>query len=101
MVSNATGGCCFAFGFGELMKPCCLIAEVVEDRSLCEQHEEIVGGMTGFTLGECPRTPQEANSMIEDNVTVKISSGDKSAPLLGDSAPTENSPAEEGAQAGG
>lgn len=68
--SNSTSGCCFSFGYGTLMEPCCLTIENIDDRQLCAEQaqgsKQLVGGKTGFTVGQCPATAEEADAMLKE-----------------------------------
>lgn len=66
-ISDVSGGCCFHFGFGAMMVPCCMTTEEVSDRSLCiKPGDEMIGGKTGFTLQSCPATAAEAEKLLRD-----------------------------------
>merc|ERR1719263_2676929 len=56
-------GCCFSFGYGARMKPCCLKAEVVHDAASCKPQQRL-GGESSFTVGQCPANAQEAASIF-------------------------------------
>lgn len=60
----ADAGCCFKFGYGAMMKPCCLNAKNVDSKSNCKV-EGRAGGATGFTAGTCPATASEAADLWE------------------------------------
>lgn len=66
MLSNGTGGCCFSYGFGSEMEPCCLSTEMVAKRSECPEQPRLVGGGTAFTLGACPANASEAATLAGD-----------------------------------
>lgn len=56
-------GCCFSIGYGALLKPCCLSANHVSDKSECNT-ESRMGGQTGFKTGSCPSTASEAAAAL-------------------------------------
>lgn len=64
--SDGEGGCCFSYGFGSEMEPCCLTAEVVAKRSACPERYGLYGGGTAFTSGSCPATASEAAALAGD-----------------------------------
>lgn len=55
----AAAGCCFSFGFGDMMKPCCLEATSVSDVATCNVGQRM-GGASGYSLGKCPANAKEA-----------------------------------------
>lgn len=65
----AAQGCCFTFGLGAFMKPCCLEALSGKGPEECTSIDR-VGGRTGYTDGACPRTADEAQSIWELSVPV-------------------------------
>merc|ERR1719506_3253141 len=52
------------------MEPCCLTIENIDDRQLCAEQaqgsKQLVGGKTGFTVGQCPATAEEADAMLKE-----------------------------------
>jgi len=56
-------GCCFMFGFGARMIPCCLQAHQVANAAACKVDQRL-GGNTAFSLGTCPATAQEAADIV-------------------------------------
>merc|ERR1712216_963425 len=42
--SPPAAGCCFSFGYGSLMKPCCLETERTSDVSTCRRAQGVIGG---------------------------------------------------------
>lgn len=60
---DKVGGCCFAIGYGAMMKPCCLRTWIVNDISECKS-EARLGGATGFTQGPCPTSATEAALLL-------------------------------------
>jgi len=57
-------GCCFSFGYGAFMVPCCLNATRVSDVSTCSVQIR-GGGASSYSVGRCPSTAQEANVMYK------------------------------------
>mmetsp|Transcript_7180 Transcript_7180/g.11684 ORF Transcript_7180/g.11684 Transcript_7180/m.11684 type:complete len:415 (+) Transcript_7180:72-1316(+) len=55
----STRGCCFSYGFGALMKPCCLETHPVDDVASCRV-EQRMGGASNYVNGKCPATAEEA-----------------------------------------
>merc|ERR1719221_1549620 len=45
--------CCYSFGYGSMMEPCCLTVQEVHDASACPV-EERAGGRSGVVNGACP-----------------------------------------------
>lgn len=56
-------GCCFSIGFGDLMRPCCLLTSPNVEFSACNV-ESRIGGATGFQEESCPLTAEEAHQAI-------------------------------------
>lgn len=57
-------GCCFSFGLGAFMRPCCLQTSPNVQRSACDV-ENREGGSTVFTEGVCPTTAEEAQELLQ------------------------------------
>lgn len=81
--------CCFSFGYGALMKPCCLTATPMSSRDDCKVGNRI-GGSTGFHAGECPRTAEDAQDIIK-MINYGISGG--KVLMLGGAQPNDAVPA--------
>lgn len=58
----SAAGCCFAFGFGALMKPCCLKVWHVGDANDCPSQARL-GGATSYVDGSCPSSAEEAANL--------------------------------------
>jgi hypothetical protein len=63
---KAVAGCCFAFGYGDMMRPCCLDTERVSDVHSCIVGHRI-GGVSSYSEGECPATAKEAADLVSSN----------------------------------
>lgn len=57
-------GCCFSFGYGAMMEPCCLEAHAVPNVLECKTARRI-GGASSYKLGSCPTTAEEAANIEE------------------------------------
>jgi len=51
-------GCCFAYGHGAMMQPCCLKTWRAKANDCSAQDR--LGGVVGFTSGPCPQTAEQA-----------------------------------------
>merc|ERR1712192_88822 len=58
-----TPGCCFSYGYGAMMAPCCLQTKEVADVASCEV-EQRHGGAYGYSKGECPASAEEAADIV-------------------------------------
>jgi len=63
MDTSAEEGCCFSYGFGAMMKPCCLSAQMVTHAAACNT-EQRVGGATHFKKGACPISAADAAASV-------------------------------------
>jgi hypothetical protein len=64
------GGCCYAFGYGSMMKPCCLTTKMFSDASSCKSDSRrLVGGSSGYTSGNCPTSADQAAELWEKERT--------------------------------
>lgn len=62
----SAAGCCFSFGYGAMMKPCCLEAQAVPNVLQCKTARRI-GGASSYKMGSCPATAEEAAKIEEAN----------------------------------
>jgi len=54
-------GCCYSFGFGAMMKPCCLETRAVAVSAECiSSNHQLLGGARGFNSNGCPGSAEEA-----------------------------------------
>lgn len=60
--------CCFEFGYGAMMKPCCLKTRMVATAADCGDHGPRIGGAEGYSLGVCPSTAVEAKEWLDEGV---------------------------------
>lgn len=83
-------GCCFSIGFGDLMRPCCLLTSPSVEFSVCNV-ESRIGGATGFQEGSCPVTAEEAHQAIlredEQGCCFSIGFGDHMQPCCLETTP--------------
>lgn len=84
-------GCCFSIGFGDLMKPCCLKVEMTTEDG-CKVGRRI-GGATGFRLGVCPDSSDEAAALLKQ----ASSATEVAPPALAADAGASSSPPPRGA----
>lgn len=63
-LGNESGGCCFTFGFGRNMEPCCLKTRMVADRSSCTE-ADVIGSRTSYSSERCPDSAEDAADMAE------------------------------------
>lgn len=61
--ATPTNGCCYSFGFGARMEPCCLTTKSAVGVSACSAGMRL-GGATGFSANGCPTTPAEAKKWL-------------------------------------
>jgi hypothetical protein len=61
--SSSAKGCCFSYGFGAMMKPCCLETQQVDDVSSCNIQQRL-GGASSYVDGECPKSAEEAAGLV-------------------------------------
>jgi hypothetical protein len=85
-LSSSTKGCCFSYGFGAMMKPCCLKVQPVDDVSSCTSQQRL-GGASSYVNGECPKSAEEAAAMqkMAQTSTQETSLGASVAPEIQDS----------------
>jgi len=57
-VANAEG-CCFAIGYGAMMRPCCLQTELTSNISMCRMTQRL-GGVAGYSARGCPTSATQA-----------------------------------------
>jgi hypothetical protein len=62
-VVSSRAGCCYSFGYGSMMRPCCLETKRVDNVDRCKA-EQRVGGASGFTEGDCPASATEASHLF-------------------------------------
>jgi len=62
-------GCCYSFGFGALMKPCCLKTHAAVDSASCKSGAHFFGGARGFNSTSCPGSASEAHSWLKAKET--------------------------------
>ena len=57
--------CCFQYGFGDEMIPCCLKTQIVSDPKKCPKSlPGSVGGNMGYTQKGCPKNAAEAAKIL-------------------------------------
>eukprot|EP00954_Amorphochlora_amoebiformis_P023548 1360744-Amorphochlora_amoeboformis.AAC.2 len=62
---ESSWGCCYAFGYGAMMKPCCLEILSKNAKSSTCNSEMRLGGQTNWVEGRCPASPEEAKRWSE------------------------------------
>lgn len=79
LVTNQGGsaGCCYSFGYGAMMKPCCLETTSVSDVATCQADNDRMGGTSGSKLGSCPESAVEAAGLqrLEDSLSNAAAAG--------------------------
>lgn len=66
--AEARGGCCFVFGYGSLMRPCCLGTWRVQNSAECPVQRRL-GGATGYAPGACPKSANEAKELWKQDTS--------------------------------
>jgi len=69
MRKTMPAGCCYSFGFGAFMKPCCLKTHAAVDSASCESGAHFLGGASGFNSTSCPGSASEAHSWLKAKET--------------------------------
>eukprot|EP00812_Abedinium_dasypus_P008773 NODE_2509_length_922_cov_222.486736.p2 GENE.NODE_2509_length_922_cov_222.486736~~NODE_2509_length_922_cov_222.486736.p2 ORF type:complete len:222 (-),score=65.72 NODE_2509_length_922_cov_222.486736:239-904(-) len=71
--STMEGGCCYAIGYGDEMRPCCLHTRRAADATACARKElrggtalGLAGGAAGFRNSNCPATAEQAAQWLEE-----------------------------------
>merc|ERR1712046_293133 len=64
VAETTRAGCCFSFGYGSLMKPCCLETNTVDDVAFCLV-EKRLGGASSYSVGKCPSFADEAAAFVQ------------------------------------
>lgn len=62
-LENNAFGCCYAIGYGALMRPCCLRTEIANNVSMCRATQRL-GGDAGYSAHGCPTSAMEAAAWL-------------------------------------
>eukprot|EP00929_Paragymnodinium_shiwhaense_P045216 TRINITY_DN2312_c0_g1_i1.p1 TRINITY_DN2312_c0_g1~~TRINITY_DN2312_c0_g1_i1.p1 ORF type:complete len:1356 (-),score=470.49 TRINITY_DN2312_c0_g1_i1:65-4132(-) len=75
-------GCCFRFGFGSRMKPCCLEVQTDYDETKCNANlgPTMLGGSGGYTKGHCPASASAAFELVQKLKDEAKSKGSEATP---------------------
>jgi len=75
-VANAQG-CCYAIGYGAMMRPCCLQTERASNVSMCRISQRL-GGATGYSALGCPTSATQASGWLGNEVAPEVALGEHS-----------------------
>jgi len=71
-------GCCYAIGYGTMMRPCCLQTELASNASMCQMSQRL-GGAAGYSPRGCPISATQASGWLnEEAPEVSLSEYSKS-----------------------
>jgi len=70
---SSPSGCCFAIGYGAMMKPCCLSTRAEVKKETCGgSDKDMVGGNSGFKLGSFRLLRKKLTASCRDNASLLI-----------------------------
>merc|ERR1712008_162248 len=75
-VANAQG-CCYAIGYGAMMRPCCLQTELVSNISMCRMSQRLGGG-AGYSARGCPISAMQAAGWLGNEPAPEVTLRDQS-----------------------
>jgi len=68
-------GCCFAIGYGAMMRPCCLQTELASDVSRCRASQRL-GGASGYSTSGCPTSATQAAGWLLNKEAPEVASSE-------------------------
>jgi len=70
-------GCCYAIGYGAMMKPCCLQTELVSNISMCRMSQRL-GGAASYSARGCPISAAQAAGWLGSERAQEVALGEHS-----------------------
>merc|ERR1712129_494129 len=70
-------GCCYAIGYGAMMRPCCLQTELVSNISMCRMSQRL-GGAAGYSARGCPISDMQAAGWLGSERAPEVNLGEHS-----------------------